>query len=102
MDVGARIKSLREAAGLSQNELARRAGVSQSGLSYIESGEKSPSVDTLLRIADALGVTVSELLNAQGDTEMPPHIRALVREARSLTPEQAEMLARFIRTMKSR
>jgi transcriptional regulator with XRE-family HTH domain len=49
--------------GLSQNQLAKLAGVPQSVLCDIESGKtKSPRVDTLRAIASALGMTVSELI----------------------------------------
>ena len=60
--VGERIKAARLAAGISQNQLAKRAGVSQAGLSAIESTTKSPNVDTLERIANALRIPLQELL----------------------------------------
>lgn len=60
--VGERIKAARLAAGISQNQLAKRAGVSQAGLSAIESTTKSPNVDTLGRIANALRIPLQELL----------------------------------------
>lgn len=60
--VGERIKAARLAAGISQNQLAKRAGVSQAGLSAIESTTKSPNVDTLERIANALHIPLQELL----------------------------------------
>ena len=58
------IKQLRRKLGLSQTELARRAGIRQGVLSYIESGRtKHPRVDTLAAIAAALGVRIEDLLN---------------------------------------
>lgn len=52
--------------GLSQNQLAKLAGIPQSVLSDIEGGKtKAPRIDTLQAIAAALGVTVSELLGEQ-------------------------------------
>lgn len=60
--VGERIKAARLAAGISQNQLAKRAGVSQAGLSAIESTTKSPNVDTLERIANALRIPLQKLL----------------------------------------
>lgn len=61
--VGERIQQRREAAGLLAIELARRAGVSKSYLSELESNEKaSPSADVLYRIADVLGTTIPDLL----------------------------------------
>lgn len=45
----------RHDAGISQRELAKRAGTSQATLSAYESGKKSPSLDTLARIVRAAG-----------------------------------------------
>ena len=41
--------------GISQQDLARRSGISVSTIKHIESGKSNPSVDTLLHIADVLG-----------------------------------------------
>lgn len=49
------IKLARAESGLSQRALARRAGTSQATLSAYESGNKSPSLDTLARIVRAAG-----------------------------------------------
>jgi DNA-binding XRE family transcriptional regulator len=49
------VASRREVLGLSQRELAKRAGVSHTVISRIEGGEHSPSPKTLERLADALG-----------------------------------------------
>jgi transcriptional regulator with XRE-family HTH domain len=47
VDVGARLRQLREAGGHSIRELARRSGISANALSLIERGRSSPSVSTL-------------------------------------------------------
>lgn len=52
---GTLIKLSRRDTGLSQRELARRAGTSQATLSAYESGKKSPSLDTLVRVLRAAG-----------------------------------------------
>ncbi|NPV80695.1 MAG: helix-turn-helix transcriptional regulator [Firmicutes bacterium] len=58
-----KIKALREQRRLSQQELAKAAGVAQASIHYIETGQKSPTVRTLDKLAAALGVPVSELLD---------------------------------------
>jgi len=63
-DHGQRLKAFREAAGLSQRELARLIGERQSNVQYWESSGKLPRSDVLLPIATALGVSVEELLGA--------------------------------------
>jgi transcriptional regulator with XRE-family HTH domain len=51
----AQLRAAREAAGLSQAELADRADTGQAALSRIEGGEQDPRLSTLARIAGALG-----------------------------------------------
>lgn len=60
--LGARLKALREAAGLSQQEVAIRAGVSLSVVFQLEQGKrKDPKLSTLLALAQALGTDVGQL-----------------------------------------
>jgi transcriptional regulator with XRE-family HTH domain len=61
--VGKRIKERREAAGLTQQQLAVKAGLSVSNLAQIEQGQKAdPRISTVVALARALGVTVDDLL----------------------------------------
>jgi transcriptional regulator with XRE-family HTH domain len=57
--IGAQIKALRIASGVSGGQLAQHAGISSSMLSRVERGLVSPSVETLERIAGGLNVAVS-------------------------------------------
>ncbi len=57
------IKKLREAKGLSQEKLARLADVANNTLIKMESGEnQNPTLDTLKKVAKALGVSVDDLI----------------------------------------
>jgi len=57
------LRTLREQRGLTQNQVASRAGVTKPYLSQLESGaRKNPSLPVLKRLAKALGVPVTELL----------------------------------------
>jgi len=57
------IRKLREAQGLTQEGLARKAKVTQGYVSHLEKGlKKNPSLPTLKKLARALGVPVTELL----------------------------------------
>ena len=51
------IKEKRERLGISQKELAEKAGISQSFLCDIEQGRSKPSIDTAVKLADALGIS---------------------------------------------
>jgi transcriptional regulator with XRE-family HTH domain len=59
--IGANIRKLRTAKGLSQEELAFQAGVDRSYLSEVESGYKNLSVNVLDQIAAALGVDIEKM-----------------------------------------
>lgn len=56
------LRRIRSAKGLSQVEVADAAGLSRVGYRNIESGASAPRVDSLMRIAEALGVRLEELL----------------------------------------
>ena len=60
--IGARVKALREAAGLSLRDLAARSGVSAPMLSQVERGETSPTLTLAARIAAGLELRLSQLL----------------------------------------
>jgi transcriptional regulator with XRE-family HTH domain len=59
MNFGSELRSARRAAGLTQVELARRAGTSQPTLSAYETGSKSPSLNTFDRLLAASGARVA-------------------------------------------
>ena len=60
--LGQRVRRLRNTAGLSQNALARAAGIGRVTLVRLEKGEQTPRFKTLEAVARALGVGVSDLL----------------------------------------
>ena len=61
--IGIRIKKLRTKAGLTQEGLARKADIPYTTLTKVESGViKNPSVQVIVKIADALGVTMENLV----------------------------------------
>ena len=61
------IRELRTQQGISQEVLSGLAGVARSHLTMIENGSKNANVDTLWRIADALGIRLSELIRRVED-----------------------------------
>ena len=60
------VRTLRGQAGSSQVELARRMGTSQSAIARLESGGTMPTLDTLERVAAALGAELVVELRAAG------------------------------------
>ncbi len=61
--VGARIRALREARGLSLSGLAAQAGIGKGSLSELETGRRNPTLDTLYAVATPLGVPLAALLD---------------------------------------
>lgn len=67
LELSTRIKSWRQARGLSQLELAEKAGFARSTLSKIENGLLSPTFEILLKLAQGFSVSISELLHPQDE-----------------------------------
>ena len=69
VDVGERIREARKRANLNQEELAELARLNRVTIAKYESGKVEPGAQALSRIADALDVTLDELLGRQGPDE---------------------------------
>jgi transcriptional regulator with XRE-family HTH domain len=66
-ELGKRVRLAREHRGMTQKEAAQAAGIATDMISRLENGRyQSPGLRTLLRIADGLGTSVSELLPDSG------------------------------------
>jgi transcriptional regulator with XRE-family HTH domain len=67
VDVGARLRELREARNISMRALATKSGLSANALSMIERGKTSPSVSTLYKVADALGISITSFFGTDSE-----------------------------------
>lgn len=76
IDIGTRLRSLRLRQGLSQRELAKRAGVTNSTISLIESNRANPSVGALKRILDGLPVGLAEFFAFEPEAPRKAFYRA--------------------------
>lgn len=72
IDVGARLKVVRQRHNLSQRELARRAGVTNASISLIESNRLNPSVGALKRVLDGIPMGLAEFFAM--DMVSPPKV----------------------------
>lgn len=61
--IGMRVKEVRKHLRITQAQLAEMTDLSISYISHIETAQKKASLESLIRISDALGITVDELLN---------------------------------------
>lgn len=80
-ELGHRLRTLREERGLTQQSVARAAGIATDMVSRLENGHySSPGLRTLLRIADGMGLTVSTLLpDVPGMTHSNPEANMRAR-----------------------
>ena len=93
MNIGARIKELREAAHFSQNKLAEWAGISQTHLRRVELGQADITVGHLQLVCDALGIKLKDFFNEADNEE---DISSAIF---SLSPKQRHFLIEFLNSL---
>jgi transcriptional regulator with XRE-family HTH domain len=86
---GLSIRNLRKKQGLSQEDLADRAGLHPTYVGGVERGERNPSLESILKISSALGVSPGQLFRFEG-----------VKTSLNLDDEIAEELLVFVENLK--
>lgn len=78
--IGKKIKSLRNNAGLTQEQLAEKCDISTSYLGHIERGTRRLSLETAVKIADTLNIGTDELIldNKTPDTTIAPYVDSVI------------------------
>src|SRR5258708_40342087 len=77
--LGMAIKTQRASLGISQEELAYRAGLHRTYISDLERGARNPSIESIEKLAGALQVSVSKLFDSVGDgSGSPPTVEILL------------------------
>ena len=78
--IGNKIKTLRNKASLTQEQLAEKCNISTSYLGHIERGSRRLSLETAVRLAEVLGVGTDELIlaNKTPESSIFPHINAVL------------------------
>lgn len=95
--VGARIRYLRQQRELSQEKLALEAGINPAFLGHLERGLKSPTIDTLAKIASALGITLSELVDIEADNDENNAVTDKINlSLKNLSTEDAARVAHIV------
>lgn len=91
-DLGRRLATRRQELGLTREQVGERSGADAGYIAYLEEHVASPAIDSLVRIADALGTTVAELTGAT--TEYPPGRGTALRDAElvALTEDECRHL----------
>ena len=95
-DFGKMLKNMRENRGLSQSELAEKAGFQPSAISHFETGRRNPSFDNLRKLADMLNTSIDSLLGRESVSEgAGPVVEKLFRDFSHISSEDQENLAEF-------
>lgn len=71
MDIGHKLRTIRKQRGLSQRELATRAGLTNGTISLIEKNRTSPSVASLKSLLDAIPISMAEFFTTVEDSQAP-------------------------------
>ena len=91
------MRAIRELRGISQSELAERAGLQASAVSHFETATRKPSFDNLKRLADALSVSTDYLLGHTDKMEgSEANADRLYRHFSGLSAEYQEVAEDFI------
>ena len=89
-NIGKKVREIRQSKGITLQQLAEMTDFTKGYISKLEHSEKGPPVATLMRIAKALKVTVSDILEEQGETDrfslVKPEERVVI--ARKDTPDE--------------
>ena len=112
--VGERLKKLREERGLTQSRLARQAGVTPGLIGQIEQGKVQPSLRTLEKVAEAMGVSPCAFLLESGSAEQilslagpglrkllsHPNVQAVLSLICDLQEKELQFILNFIQLYK--
>jgi len=101
---GKRLVELRKVAGLSQYELAEMIGEPQPNIAYWELSDKPPRSDVLHKLADALAVSITDLLSINGARAVtrkvggkpPGKLRKVFEDVSRLPRRQQEKIIEFV------
>lgn len=111
-----KLRELRKAKKLTMKQLGQLVGASESTISLYERGLHDPDILTINRIADALGVTVDELLGREAATDQDldddtfalreqlrrdPDMRVLFSAASKATPEHIRAAAAMLKALRT-
>ena len=100
-ELGQRIRSLRKRQGLTQEEMADKCGLHWTYIGGLERGERNPTLTTMQKVAEGLGVSVHELLDAKAfqsvSTERDSREGRLMRLLRRKDSQAVDLAAGIVR-----
>lgn len=96
-NIGSHIRSLRDAKGLSQEELGEKVGLTRDSVGGIERGKIYPRGDFLIKCSQLFDCTSDELLRIERrTTSSNPAVRSCVKTIESMKEEDQKLVARIL------
>lgn len=96
MEIGKKIRKLREDRDMSMYRLTQITGVSGQHIKGIEEGTRQPTIETLQRLATALGTSLAEIFNEDMQSSyLSENERRLIENYRRLSEEKADVLLKM-------
>ena len=92
MNLGERIKELREGKGITRYRLTQITGISGHHIKGIEEGTRQPTIETLEKMIVPLGVTLAELFNEGDAAYLSDREKQLIEDFRTLSNEKSDAL----------
>lgn len=101
MNIGERLRFIRESKGITIYRLSKETGVSQNHISGIELGKRQPTIDMLIRLTTPLGITLAELFNDSDDVVfLSEKEKELIVNYRCLPNEKASTLLKLSKLLR--
>lgn len=89
---GLRVRLFRLQQNIPQEELAQRVKLSRVHISHLERGERLPSLETFINIANALHVSADDLLAGQINATIPHYLQEEVKLLSNCSPKKYQIL----------
>lgn len=98
MVIGNRLRSLREQKKLSQGDIQKRTGLLRCYISRVENGFTTPSVETLEKMSQALGIPLYQLFYEGNGLPKPP--KPIRKQSRGKSVKEGRLMATFHRLLR--
>ena len=99
-EIGQRIRRIRKARGLSQEQLAEKIGISVTHMSHIETANTKLSLPVFVELAEALAVKTDFLLYDAPQSTVSESQAAVAAILESCSTKQAQIIADVVKTLK--
>ncbi|PNV60803.1 XRE family transcriptional regulator [Clostridium sp. chh4-2] len=101
IDLGRRIREERQKLNLTQEKLSESINVSTTYIGQIERGERCPTLDTLIRISNSLGVSIDYLLRESVTPSSTALMNLWIQLTRDLSDNEMKMIIELVNVIKN-